>query len=79
MDECRDLEPLKEYAAGLVALIITKKERENKAPLLATMTEMESQLSADFRTVLNELCREKVLTFHKDLNGRLMFEFTPPK
>lgn len=70
-----DLELLKEYAAGLVARQIRRKEEQNKHPLLAIMSEMQNELNEDFREVLNRLVKEAVLSWHRNINGTLMFEF----
>lgn len=33
----------------------------------------------DFKEAMRNLVRDKTLTYHPDLNGRMMFEFTKPK
>lgn len=75
MSEPNDKELLKEYAVGLVARQIREKEHRHIEPLMAIMTEMSAELMREFKTVLNELVSEKVLDWHKTVNGTLMFEF----
>lgn len=74
----RDLAPLEEYASMLVALMIHRRELGNYKPYVANYKEMCDQLTADFRQVLNQMCRSGLLKFRHGDDG-LEFEFTPPK
>lgn len=73
-----DTEPLKEYIAALVAVVIEKRIEGRKDPASAPMADILAGATADIKAALNELVRSGVLTYHKTLNG-VSFEFTPPK
>lgn len=70
-----DIELLKQYAVELIAKQIREKERSAREPMMAIMSELTTDLMADFRLVLNELVKEKVLSWHPNVNGVMMFEF----
>ena len=70
-----DHDLLKDYAVGLVARHIQYKEKNHIEPLMAIMSEMSQDLMDEFRTVLNELVRDEVLTWSRNINGTAMFEF----
>lgn len=70
-----DKELLKEYTVELISKLIRYKEEHHIEPLMALMPEMSTELMSNFRGVLNELVEEKVLDWHRNINGILMFEF----
>ena len=74
----RDKGQIKEYAAMLLSDLIKGRLDKNLHPHAVEMVDLQNALIADAKAVLNELCEEKVLTFHRTLNG-VSFEFTPPK
>lgn len=74
-----DYSLLKEYAVTLVAQCIEQREEKRHAPFLATLEELHSRVKEDLTQQLRLLCRERLLTCHKDINGNVMFEFTKPK
>lgn len=74
-----DLSPLTEYAVQLVTKEIMAKEDRGQAPFMARLDEMLPKVGEDFTEVMRNLVREKMVTCHKDLNGKIMFEFTQPK
>lgn len=74
----RDIGELKGYIAMLLSDLIKERERKNLQPLSVEMADIQSALVADAKAMLNELCREQVLIFHRTLND-VSFEFTPPK
>lgn len=78
MNEMDARQPLTEYAAITIARIIGRREKENRQPFVASMTEIQNEFVADLRAVLNELVKNKTLTFSRGLNDTL-FSFTPPK
>lgn len=73
-----DTPPLEEYLATVISDIITQKEAANISPPHAESVEILGRLQKDAREALNNMCRSKLLTFHKTLNST-SFEFTPPK
>lgn len=77
--ETLDKEPLKEYSAMLVAWMIEQREKKQLSPCMALLPEMEIKIVEDMKDVLRELCREKVLKCHLNINGKPMFEFNPTK
>lgn len=79
MDKPRDLEPLKEYAVALTAWVIDRNTENKKEPWFARLDEMLAIAQEDFKEAMRNLVRDKTLTYHPDLNGRMMFEFTKPK
>lgn len=74
----RETETLKEFVVELLSDLIREREQKNLQPFSVTMTAIQNALVSDTRDVLNELCKEKVLTFHRTLND-ISFEFTPPR
>lgn len=79
MAKDRDLEPLTEYAVALTAWIIDRNTENNKDPWFARLDEMLDIVREDFKETMRNLVRDKTLTYHPDINGRMMFEFTKPK
>lgn len=79
MEKQRDLDPLKEYAVALTAWIIDRNTESKKEPFFSRLDEMLAIVQEDFKEAMRNLVREKTLTYHPDLNGRMMFEFTQPK
>lgn len=79
VEKNRDLEPLKEYAAALTAWVIDRNTENKKEPFFARLDEMVLIVQEDFKEAMRNLVRDKTLTYHPDLNGRMMFEFTKPK
>ncbi|MBD5302298.1 MAG: hypothetical protein HDS16_04795 [Bacteroides sp.] len=79
MDKPRDLTPLSEYATALTAWIIERNTENKKEPWFARLDEMILIAQEDFKETMRNLVRDKTLTYHPDLNGRMMFEFTQPK
>ncbi len=63
---------------GLVAHMIERNTLVSKEPWFARLDEMLPIVAEDFKGVFRGLVRNKTLTFHPDINGRMMFEFTPP-
>lgn len=76
--EERDKELLKEYIATLLSDLINERVRKDVKPYSVGMTIIQNTLVSDAKGVLNRLCLDKVLTFHKTIND-VSFEFTPPK
>ena len=70
---------LREYTFSLVASEIDRKEKANIRPLLARLDDMQRILVEDFRKVLREFTKDGTLTYHSDINGRVMFEFKKPE
>lgn len=79
MEKTRDLEPLTEYAVALTAWVIDRNTENKKEPFFARLDEMLLMVQEDFKEAMRNLVRDKTLTYHPDLNGRMMFEFTKPK
>ena len=79
MSNQRDLTPLSEYAAILTAWIIDRNIENKKEPFFAQLDEMLLIVQEDFKETMRNLVRDKTLTCHPNLNGRVMFEFTQPK
>lgn len=79
MDKPRDLTPLSEYAVALTAWVIERNTDNKKEPFFARLDEMLPIVQEDFKEAMRRLVREKILTYHPDLNGRMMFEFTQSK
>lgn len=73
------LNALTEYALMLVASEIDRKEKANIRPLLARLDDMQKILIEDFLKVMRECTKDGTLTYHKDINGRVMFEFKRPE
>lgn len=74
----KDLEPLKEYIAEVIAVIIEEKESREQVPTDASIIEIQNMVNNDIKAVLNELVKQGVLMFHKTIND-VSFEFKPPK
>lgn len=77
--EKQRLDSLTEYAAELAARLIEKREKEGKVPYVAFLDEMLVVVVDDLKEVMRQYVRDKVFTCHPDVNGRIMFEFTPSK
>lgn len=75
MADEKELGALMDYALNMVRRHIDNKEISGKIPQFAYMNEMSSELMEDFKTVLNQLVKEGVLSWHRNINGMLMFEF----
>lgn len=73
-----DTPPLEQHLADIISGIIQRKDAEHRYPTYADSVEILNQLHEDAKEALNNMCRSKVLTFHRTLNGT-SFEFTPPK
>lgn len=79
MEMDKDLAPLTEYAVSLTASLIERNTENKHEPWFARLDEMLSIVQEDFKEVMRNLVRDKTLTCHPDVNGRIMFEFTQPK
>lgn len=75
----KDLSPLREYIVALVARHIERREQEHRAPFMAFLDEILTEAKEDILEVLRQYVREGFLTTHKNVNSKVMFEFTPPK
>lgn len=73
------MEMLREYAVSLTASLIEYNIANRKEPWFARLDDMLDIVRADFKEAMRNLIRDKTLTYHLDLNGRTMFEFTPPE
>lgn len=74
----KDLEPLKEYIAEVIAVIIEDKESRKQVPANASIVEILNMANKDIKTSLNELVKQGVLRYYKTIND-VSFEFKPPK
>lgn len=74
----RDIGELKGYVAMLLSDLIKEREAKNLIPLSVGMADFQNAIIGDVKKILNELCMEQILTFHRTLND-VSFEFTPPK
>ncbi|MEZ3533134.1 MAG: hypothetical protein K1V90_08690 [Muribaculaceae bacterium] len=76
--EKTDTEPLKEYLSVAIAYIIATRERMNRPPFMATLSNIRNVLAKDFDAALAEMESEGLITRRRTLNEDA-FEFTPPK
>lgn len=74
----KDLEPLKEYIAEVIAVIIEDKESRKQVPANASIVDILNMANKDIKTALNELIKQGVLRYYKTIND-VSFEFKPPK
>lgn len=74
----KDLEPLKEYIAEVIAVIIEDKESRKQVPANASIVDILNMANKDIKVALNELVKQGVLRYYKTIND-VSFEFKPPK
>lgn len=68
-----------EYAMALVSELIDNKVKCKVVPPYAVMNDMLNRVTEDFKQALRARCQDKTLTCHPNVNGQIMFEFTPSK
>ena len=73
-----NIEPLKEYLSMAIAYIIDTRERMNRPPYMALMSNIKNVLAKGVDAALAEMTEEGLLTEHRTINEKA-FEFTPPK
>lgn len=73
-----DIEPLKEFVSIAVAYIIETREKMNRPPYLATMSNIKNVTAQSLDAALAEMTEEGLLTERRTLNEKA-YEFTPPK
>ena len=70
---------MQEYVAIVTAESVRNREMCRKIPYVAFLNEMLERVKQDFTESMRELCRQKIVEAHKDINGKVMFEFVKPK
>ncbi len=73
-----DIEPLMEYLAVAVSYIIGTRERMNRPPLMATVSNIRNVLTKDVGRALYEMEKDGLLTKRRTLNEDA-YEFAPPR
>lgn len=69
-------EMLRGYLAEVIAGIIRDKEAGNIRPLCAELPEVTRRAAEEVKAALNGMCRDKILTYNRTLNG---VAFTPSR
>lgn len=71
-------EIIKEWLAVAIAYIIDTREKMNRPPYMATISNIKNVLAKDVNAALAEMTEEGLLTERRTLNESA-YEFTPPK
>lgn len=77
--QAEQMECMDEYAMALVSELIDNKVMCKVFPPYADMNDMLRRVMEDFKKALRARCNDKTLTCHPNINGLIMFEFTPSK
>lgn len=72
-------ELMQEYAVLVTAEAIENREKCKIVPYVAMLHELKQRAEQDFMEAMRQLCRQKVLEAHLNLNQQVMFEFAKPK
>lgn len=59
---------MEEYILNIIGEISQGKKERNVVPTAAMMSEIQNRISKDTKAILNKLCSENKLEFHKLLN-----------
>lgn len=65
--------PLQQLIYDSISEIQSMKRDGGKAPDLATMRELDNSIQVEIKESINQLVRNGLIIWHKDINGNLMF------
>lgn len=66
---CPSDDVLREYISAMIEFEVSQNEINGKQPIAVETIDLRRKLDAGFKRVINEMCKEKILVFHKTLNG----------
>lgn len=59
---------MEQYLLQIIGEISQKRKDKGEIPTAARMSEIQNRMTADAKDILNRLCKDGVLEFHRLLN-----------